>query len=82
MLRYNSNSRPNGRFNVFYGVSEDPQPLSFARPGAAGPSGVLDGIDETLGVRHQAENQPAGIANTGDVVNAAIGIVRRLAVGR
>ena len=81
-LHYSLNSSTNRRFDVFHSVFEYPQSLSFARPGAAGPGGVLDGIDEAFGVRHEAEDQAAGIADACDVVNAAVGIVRRLAVGR
>ena len=42
---------------------------------------MLRGIHETLGVWHQTENQAARIANAGDVINAAIGIVWELSRG-
>src|SRR6266700_2965966 len=74
-------SRSNGRFHVLYGVFEHPQALSFARPRAAGPSGVLNGIDKSLRVRHEAKYQPARIADARDVVDAAIRVVGRLPIG-
>ena len=39
------------------------------------PGRVLDGIDVPLGVRHQPEDQAARVADAGDVVDAAVGVV-------
>ena len=49
--------------------------VAFAGAIAVSPSGVLDGINEALRVGHQAEDQAGRVADAGDVVGAAVGVV-------
>jgi hypothetical protein len=63
------------------GVLEYRQPLALAGDAAACPSRVLNRVDEAFGVGHQAEDQAAVVADAGDVVGAAVGIVREGSVG-
>ena len=44
------------------------------RVGAPGPVGMLRRVDEALGMRHQTEHTARGVANTGDVVDRAVGV--------
>src|SRR5437016_1406372 len=42
---------------------------------------MLQGVDEALGVGHEPKDQAAGVADAGDVVDAAVGIVGEWAGG-
>ena len=72
-------SAPAGLREVAHRVLEDAQALAdFAAEiafGAAGPVRMLRRIDEPLGVRHQAEHAAGRVADAGDVVDRAVGIV-------
>src|SRR5215218_1718912 len=56
-------------------VLEHGNALALARNAPPGPSRMLNRVDEPLGVGHEAEDQAAVIANAGDVVDAAVGVV-------
>jgi hypothetical protein len=73
-----SNTRTDGVRDVTDGVLEDRQTLADPRLSAPAPRRVLKGVHEALGVRHQAKDEPASVANARDVVAAAIGIVWEL----
>lgn len=52
------------------GVSENLQALPFGgQGGAACPGEMLEGIDISFGVGHQAENEAGGVADAGDVID-------------
>ena len=46
------------------------------RYGMAGPGGVLNCIDIPFGVRHESKDQPCRVADAGNVIHAAVGIIR------
>jgi hypothetical protein len=63
------------------GVAEDLQARADQFR-SAGPLRVLGAIDEAFGVRHEAEDDAGFVADAGDVVGAAVGIVGKFAAGR
>src|SRR3954463_11122798 len=73
-----SDPRPHGMRDMADGILKNGQTFADSLLTAPAPCGVLNGVHASLWVRHQAENQPAGVANAGDVVDAAVGIVRGL----
>lgn len=58
---------------VPHGISEKLQPCALFRRFAAGPLWVLRGVDEALGMRHEAEHASRAVADAGHV---ALGAVR------
>src|SRR5438270_8194593 len=61
------------------GVAENAQALAFfGQSSCAGEAGrpcrMLGRVDVALRVRHEAENEAGGVANPGDVVDAAVGV--------
>src|SRR4051812_19142536 len=67
-----------------HGVAEQPQAVALLGHALACPARVLRRQDVALGVRHQAEDAAADVAQAGDVALRAVGVVRilrRLAVG-
>src|ERR1700733_2612017 len=53
---------PNSRHRV----AEDPQPIPFGLGAEPGPAGVVEGVDVTLGMGHQAEDPARVVAEAGD----------------
>lgn len=60
--------------NKLHAIPKNPYPLGFA-DAAAGPAGVLGGFNEPLRVGHEAEDSAGGVADAGDVVDGAVGVV-------
>jgi hypothetical protein len=68
---------------MFNGIAEHPQALAFfgklLGAGESGrPSGMLGGVDVALGVRHEAEDKAGGVADAGNIVDAAVGVLTRV----
>src|SRR5665213_3710298 len=72
--RYCSNSA----LHILHGIAEDLQARSN-RFLSACPVRVLRGVDVAFGVGHQAQHDAGFIADAGDVVGAAVGVVGKFA---
>ena len=66
---------PRTSTEVAHRVEEDLQAVAHRAGLAAGPAGMLRGVDVPLGMRHQAEDAAAGVAQPGHVGHRAVGIV-------
>ncbi len=79
-------------FKEIHGVLENADPKARAGVGGlagafaqlffAGPVGVVGGMVESLGMGHEAEDAAGGIADAGDVVEGAVGVVGECSLGR
>src|SRR5258708_1526615 len=64
-----------------HGVAEDAKASALAGTVAIScPGGMLNRVDVALGMGHQSEHKPGLIADAGDVIRAAVGIVGERAV--
>src|SRR5215831_9522651 len=69
---------------ILHGVPKQLQPIPFLRQSASRPLRVLRREHVAFGVRHEAEDAAAGVAEAGDVALGAVGIDRiwsRLSLG-